>query len=236
MTRSPQKERERFYVEEAANFLEKNWHLGADREIPDFIVTEDGNQFGLEVIEIFAGPQDDHGAHRKRGESERQKLINDLRSDYKSKDDTPLFVRFVGDICRENLEPVVPTLRELDLATKPFGHQQHFEIDSGPAKLSVYVTRGKEHADWFYVNDRGGWLDCSPVERIEGAINEKAKKLPRYIESAALDDIRLLVVANRRMNSGKLELEGQPALDLKGFRVVYFFSYPEDVTVFENER
>jgi len=33
------------------------------------------------------------------------------------------------------------------------------------------------------------------------------------------------------MNSGKLSLQEPPALDMQGFQVIYFFSYPESVTV-----
>jgi hypothetical protein len=232
MTRLPQKAGERFFAEEAAKSLGKKWCLGADRENPDFIVTEDGYQFGLEVVEIFAGPQDERGSHRKRAESETQKVVNGLRTEYEKEDDTPLIVKLVGDMRRENLEAVVPTLHELGLSAKPFGHQDHFEVDKGPTKLSVYVTRAIR-PDWYCVNDRGGWVDRNPVERIAEAINSKAERLSRYKEGAGLDDIRLLVIANRRMNSGKLQLEGNAALDLRGFQVVYFFSYPEGVSTFE---
>ncbi|MGH6975821.1 MAG: hypothetical protein ACREED_02225, partial [Stellaceae bacterium] len=53
-----------------------------------------------------------------------------------------------------------------------------------------------------------------------------------YRESVGLNDIRLLVVANRIMNSGKLSLQGRPAFDVQGFQVVYFLSYPESIEVF----
>src|SRR3546814_18359988 len=106
---------------------------------------------------------------------------------------------------RENLEAVVPTLHELNFSAKPFGHQDQFEVDQGPAKLNVYVTRAIR-PDWVCVIDRGGWVDRKPVDRISGAINSKAGKLPQYRESADLEDVRLLVVANRIMNSGTLIL------------------------------
>jgi hypothetical protein len=41
--------------------------------------------------------------------------------------------------------------------------------------------------------------------------------------------IRLLLIANRIQNSGKLTLEGRPAFDLHGFQSVYVFPYPESV-------
>ena len=96
----------------------------------------------------------------------------------------------------------------------------------------MHVTRALQ-ANWFSVNDRAGSVDPNPVDRITKAIEDKAKKLPRYKECTGLDDIRLLVVANRIMNSGKLSLEECPELDFRGFQVVYFLSYPAPVTVFE---
>ena len=83
------------------------------------------------------------------------------------------------------------------------------------------------------MNDRAGWEDRNPIDRITKAIGKKSEKLRRYKECTGLDDIRLLVVANRIMNSGKLSLQEHPALDVRGFQVVYFLSYPESVKVFE---
>ena len=105
-----------------------------------------------------------------------------LRAEYEKKDDTPLAVKFVGDMCRENVGEVIPALLKLNFSAKPFSHQDRFKVDKGPAKLSVYVTRAI-HANWFYVNDRVGWVDRDPIERITDAI-EKRRKSCRDIESA----------------------------------------------------
>ena len=123
MTQLRQKNGERFFVEEAAKLLGKEWHLGDDREIPDFIVTEGTEEFGLEVVEIFTGPQNEHGAHLKKGESDTQKAVNILRDEYQEKDNAPLIVKLVGDMCHKNTAAIMPALREMNLSTKPFGHQ-----------------------------------------------------------------------------------------------------------------
>src|SRR5690348_14732664 len=65
MTRPLQKRRERIFVEEAGRLLGKTWVLGDDREHPDFIVVENGKRFGLEVTQIFIGPQSDAGSFLK---------------------------------------------------------------------------------------------------------------------------------------------------------------------------
>lgn len=232
MTRSSQKEGERFFVEKAAELLGKEWRLGSDRENPDFIVAEGAEQFGLEVGDIFTGPQDEIGSHMKKAESDTQKSLSALRREYEAKNGIPLIVQFVGDMCDENVTAVLPALDEKNLSATPFGDPIVIELDIGKAKLRVHVTRALQ-ADWFCVNDRAGWVDRNPVGRITKAIEDKAKKLPRYKKYTGLDDIRLLVVANRIMNSGKLSLEKFPALDLRGFQVVYFLSYPESVTAFD---
>ncbi len=232
MTQPSQKEGERFFVEKAAELLGKEWRLGPDRENPDFIVTEGAEQFGLEVGDIFTGPQDEIGSHMKKAESDTQKSVNALRREYEAKDGTPLIVKFVGDMCDENVAAVLPALDAMNLSAKPFGHQDLIEADEGKAKLRVHVTRALQ-ANWFSVNDRVGPVDRNPIDRINKEIEKKSEKLPRYKECTGLDDIRLLVVANRIMNSGKLSLQEHPALDVRGFHGVYFLSYPESAKVFE---
>lgn len=232
MTRLLQKEGERFFVERAAELLGKRWRLGPDREHPDFIVTEGAQQFGLEVFEIFTGQQNDAGSHMKRKESETQRAVNAFRRKYESKDNIALIVKFVGDMCDENMAEVLPNLDAINLSTKPFGHHDIIKLDEGKAKLRVHITRALQ-ANWFCVDVRVGWEDCDPIDRIAKEIEKKSKKLPRYKECTGLDDIRLLIVANRIMNSGKLLLEERATLDLQGFQAVYFFSYPEPVTIFD---
>jgi hypothetical protein len=70
------------------------------------------------------------------------------------------------------------------------------------------------------------------MSRIAASVAEKSHKLPRYIERAG-PDVRLLVVADRYNNSGKLMLEDAVQLNRYGFEKVYFYSHPENVTVFD---
>jgi hypothetical protein len=115
-----------------------------------------------------------------------------------------------------------------DFLNKPPGHNVVIDENNG---LRVHVTRALR-SHWSSVNDRVGWVDLKPMQRIAGAIEEKAKKLPRY-SNAAGTDIRLLVVANRNYNSGKLMLNEDLSLDRRGFQLVYFLSYPEDIVIFD---
>jgi hypothetical protein len=69
---------ERYFVEKTANFFDKKWSLGPDRERPDFIVTEGKQQFRLEVCEIFAGPQDKTDSYMKK----RNRILRPLRTGF----------------------------------------------------------------------------------------------------------------------------------------------------------
>ena len=223
-----QKKRERFYVEEAAKLLGKAWSL-ADGKNSDFLVTEGTQQFGLEVTQIFTGPQSRAGSAIKEIESNIQRSVDAHRRKFEKITNTPLAVKLLGDMRPDNMATVVRALVAENLASKPIGH--HVVIDAAEG-LRAYVTR-TFRADWFSVNDRVGWVNRNPTTRIADAIKIKSKKLPRYRETAGRD-IRLLIVADRIYNSGKLMLEARPMLNLRGFQVVYFFSYPESITVFDS--
>ncbi len=191
VTRLSKKSQERFFVEEAAHLLGKNWILGPDREQPDFIVAEDALQFGLEVSEIFAGPQSSSGAAMKRMESQTQRVVNSLRNEYEATTSIPLVVKFVGNMRAENFAAVIPALIAMDFASKEIGH--HAVLDEGKG-LRVHATKGFR-TDWYSVNHRVGWVDLRPQQQIDQAIERKSKELSSYM-SAAGSDVRLLLVAN----------------------------------------
>jgi hypothetical protein len=231
MTRPTQKRRERFFVEQTARLLAKTWKLEEDREHPDFIVTEGELRFGLEVREIFIGPQDRSGSAMKRTESGVHRQLEALRREYESLTQIRLRVQVVGRLSPENMAAIVPALLAEDLATKMVGH--HVVIDQGNG-LRLHVTKAFR-SEWFSVNHRVGWVDRNPLPIIAEAIKEKSDELERY-RAMAGHDIRLLLVADRIHNSGKFMLEDRVALDTQGFQVVYVFPYSESVMIFSRDR
>jgi hypothetical protein len=231
MTRPDQKRRERFFVEQAAKLLGKIWILAEDREHPDFVVTEGDQRFGLEVCEIFTGPQDRAGSAMKRTESGAHRQIETLRREYEAITPTMLRVQIVGRLSPENMASIVPALVAEDLTSKPIAH--HLVIDQGNG-LRLHVTKALR-PEWFSVNHRVGWVDRNPLPIIADAIKKKSNELERY-RAAAGPDIRLLLVADRIHNSGKLMLDDTAALDTQGFQAVYVFPYPESVMIFTGER
>lgn len=228
MTRSAKKVQERHFVEEAARRLDAKWQIGPDREHPDFLVSDGNHQFGLEVCEIFTGTQGKAGSAMKKGESERQRQIDTLRQQYEAINGIPLDVKIVGHINLDDFETIISALVGADFVSKPISTQVTLDIRGG---LSVYATKAFRPR-WFSVSDRTGWVDRWPLAKIAEAMEKKAKELDRY-KMAAGADIRLLVVANRMHNSGKLMLEEPIQLNDSGFQKVYFFSYPESVAIID---
>ena len=221
------KRQERFFVEEAARSLGVQWEVGEDRESPDFLI-EDGNcTFGLEVSELFAGPVGIRGALRKAAESLHQKTIDRYRRTYENERDVPLRIAILGKITKESMEKLLTILLSRDLARMRPGERFEVEINE---QFKSHVTRAFHH-EWFRVNDRVGWVNHNPLPVIEEAVAKKSELLDNYREAAG-PDIRLLLVANRIFASGKLQLVEDSTVDTQGFRVVYFFSYPETVNVF----
>lgn len=189
---SEQNNRERFHVEQAIRCLKAEWTILAERETPDFIIKEGDHQFGLEVNEIFVGPQGVSGSEMKKGETKRQKMLEYLRAEYEKVVPIPLTVRFVGRINPETLAPVVQSLFDLDLAAEPTGFRRVIDTQLG---LRVHVTKSFR-PDWFSVMDRVGCVQFNSQQIIAGAIEVKSKKLPQY-QIAIGPDVRLLLVANR---------------------------------------
>ncbi len=151
-------------------------------------------------------------------------MLEYLRAEYEKVVAIPLTVRFVGRINPETLAPVVQSLFDLDLAAEPTGFRRVIDTQLG---LRVHVTKSVR-PDWFSVMDRVGWVQFNSQQIIAGAIEAKSKKLSQY-QIAIGPDVRLLLVANRIQNSGKLRLSEERGFDLHGFKQVYLFPFPEDV-------
>jgi hypothetical protein len=227
MTRQSQKSRERFYAEQAFRSLGAGWTvLPEERENPDFIVADAERRFGLEVISVFAGNQDETGSSMKRGELITQRAIDALQDQYEASAKAKLHVRFVGAITTETMANVVRNMIALDLDSKSTGWRTIIDEQRG---LRVHITKGFR-SDWYAVNHRVGWIDRAPRDIIARATRVKSGNIDRY-RAAVGDDVRLLLVADAVQNSGKLRLESNPGFDHLGFRQIYFFPYPEKALV-----
>lgn len=220
------KDMERAYVAEAALRLSAEWHL-VDHEAPDFLITERQHQFGLEVTEIHIGEKTRRGSIGRLKESANEKWLQDIRRDFESICDVPLHLRFRGAALESSRAEMMQCLITEDFASRPVSYRQKWQWNGA----SLYATRSFQPV-WEFIDDRAGWVsrDASILQR---GIDLKAEKLAGY--QAVCPDVRLLAVADRTFNSGKLVVSEDFRPDLRGFNVVYFFSYPMEMMVWTGQ-
>ena len=230
MTRGSKKEMERFFVQETSRRLGIDWSLSDDRENPDFIVFDGENRFGLEVSQIFNGLNDEKaGSLQRFREGETSTALEAIRRRYeRDHQGPPLHLKFIGRPTSQTAGQILSGLASRKLQNHPIGHREDFSVGAGD-KVYVQVVRKSR---WMSLADRTGWVNTNPSEIIQGAISKKAERLPSYREAAGTD-IRLLLVAYRILNSGKMELSAPFRFDAKGFSAVYFLSYPDSLTTLE---
>lgn len=220
--RQRQKARERGYVAECAKLIGLDWRIVEEREAPDFVVTDGPTTFGLEVVEVFkdAGATNS-GSAEKHAEALRARVIDEMRSTYETVPEaTSLKVQIVGPWCNEHVASIAS-----ELARRKIPDEGWLRFDVGE-RMRVHARRAFR-AQWEYVHDTGGWVlqGRHALPPILATLARKARNLRAY-QNAVGKDVRLLLVANRRTNSGKLSPDFADEVDLRGFAEVYFLSSP----------
>lgn len=226
MTRQSKKRYERDIASACATRLGENWSFQTDdREAPDFLVEVDGYSFGLEVVQCFIGQTTSSGSTLRQKEAIDNKWLQDIRHDSEL-EHVPLNVRYLGQRSRRSRQELLEVLRSEDWGTYSPGDA----IRRNLSTATVYITYAFG-SHWECISNRVGWVSEDGTY-LQACIDEKSKKLPDYLKVSS--DSRLLVVADRIYNSGKLSLPDDFEPDLKGFAAVYFYSYPTEVTVYRS--
>lgn len=212
-----QKRRERFYATEAAVRLGENWIL-SDRESPDFLVDDGGQIFGLEVTDCHIGTKSKGGSKLRSAESSNEKWLNGIREEFGSHTAAEIHLRYLGKATATSRRSLLDALQASNFEETPDFERVHKRIEGGQ-----FWAFKCPYPSWVFMEDRVGWVstDASYLQR---EIDAKANNLDRYREACA--SVRLLVVADRIFNSGKLEIASDFEPQLRGFEAVYFFPYP----------
>lgn len=212
-----QKCRELQFVECAARLLGQNWQA-QPHERPDFIVSCDDASFAMEVTEIHLGPKNRKGSEKKKAEAANSKWLKSIRTEFDPNSEIPLNLKFLGSATDAARQSILTALRSEHFDQRPILHRLVTKFSEG----KLWVTK-EFHQNWGFLNDEAGWVsqDCTYLQE---AISKKSSKINAY--RIIHPDVRLLVVAERKFNSGKIFLENDSRVDLMGFNAVYFLSYP----------
>ena len=244
MTRVAQKNHERQFAAAAARLMDRSWFLIARREHgggPDFLVEDGRSGFGLEVVELFAGRLTERGSIEKKRQSRTHKLIESIRAQYERiHPDIRLYVKFLGPLTESDTASILDTLTAMQPVCTPFPHTEERLIRRATGDLKLFVRRLPDdwprdrlhRPDWFSVSDTVGFV-LEDIDRVREAIRKKSERLPLYRRNIARElkltdsknaDVRLLIVADRMWNHGRIRLPVDPCIDPCGFKCRVFLS------------
>lgn len=224
MTKQKQKKIELIYAKALAKLLAEQWEVTPspnEKDWPDLLVVSGTKKFGLEVRELYPD-EGDKGSKKKENEAINRKIIQKLSGDYYSNNCIPVKVDLLGDISRYDkilsaLIQEAPNMFEME--------QKRIQPYSG---CIVYIRRLpnciSEYRRWSYVSDSIGWGRIMGEDIIDRAIAIKSKKLVRYQKNVS--DVRLVLVSDRTCNSGKDRLVDDFVCNCRGFKKIYYLSYP----------
>ena len=215
------KELELSIVKRAAGLLNEHW-VAKCRETPDFEIDCLTQTFGFEVTQVFAGSiSKRRGSGEKRQEIDNQSWMDCLRREYESHSSVSLHVRYSGRKSNKVRSEILRALLAQDFLSQNIPLPTRVRLDEG-----VLFFNKEFVSNWYFLKDQVGWVS-KENNIIQKAIDSKAEKLQQYRQ--CYRDMRLLVFAEPKWNSGKIQLNLEQSINRQGFEVVYFLSYPYEL-------
>jgi hypothetical protein len=220
MTTDKQKNEELHFANQLACHLDDIWCLEVppdEREWPDLVVSTKSESFGLEVSKVF---KESTGGRfsLKQQEAFALNKISELNSEYNQKSEIPIQVSFHGNVESPNI------VSKLIGFTEQIGIDEYKCFDEYP-DFTVYIWRlpeGAKGGHWRYVPNHVGSVEDADTYTLEEVVKRKSENLSKY--TTHVDSCRLLLVADRYYNSGKLNFEKVDELACHGFSHVYLLS------------
>lgn len=225
------KNQEAVYVKEFAVRMKLTWVIVEQREAPDFVIQDADARFGLEVTRILSGDLGSGSPARKK-EADGEKIVDRIRQAYELRTNTTIDVTFPTRPEQQHVTRFIDALIALEMDSREIGATVKLAI--GPDGRAISARRSF-HPVWKVADDAVGWVDKRGQAMLQNAVVSKARKISAYQLSSGLHDIRLLVVADRMLNSGKIVVSEEAIIDTCGFSTIYFFSYPVQALLWEKD-
>lgn len=227
MTRRRQKIEEKLYAECASALLCENWAIQEpdnEYEWPDLLVKTATESFGLEVRKLYSD-EDTNGSKLREYESSNIRLLRQTATIYYGNEAPPVKVQFYGhpdnpSQIADKLAMIVPSMHTWEHKKVSRGYQQWMYVRRLPNECGQYCR-------WEVISDSVGWVSNIDQLVIQRAIQKKAANLAKYRKN--IDDVRLLLVCDRRKNSGKYLFGNPGRLENAGFKHIYLLSFPDEI-------
>ncbi|MGE4318136.1 MAG: hypothetical protein AB7E96_04435 [Deferribacterales bacterium] len=235
MTTTKQKNFELYYAEQTSIQLNENWMIcgNLDEEnLPDLTIkVSEEKFFGLEVRFAFIdeGERYQNASALKRNESETTKLINQLAEMYYERNEIPINVKIYGELSKDLIDEIVEKLVNHNIS-KPY---DRVEVMWG--KIKLYICRIPDvfagYRRWMSLSDCCGWVRNIDTSYIQKIIDDKNKKYFKYSSNNHYNgDVRLLIVFNKVLNSGKANItDDLSKLNKYQFNKVYILLHTDKV-------
>jgi hypothetical protein len=220
---------ETLYLE---RFLElKGWRCSIiARESPDFLLKGEEGTVGLEVTRLFKDT-DEGGSALKEAEVRRSRFLLNLARSYYLANGRPLLLKAI--LQKVPADQLIPVLVARLKSERPDVTWKRAEVnvsERGRPVAKFFLTSIPDeligYDKWLSIGDAVGWMHTATPESLTTRILEKASRLPEY--KKAVDQVVLLIVADRIKNSGKIHFQSDEKLDSAGFSEVHFLSFPDE--------
>jgi hypothetical protein len=221
------KVQERIYVEAFLRGIGCQHAIIEERESPDFLISENGQRFGLEVSQVFRDQAlvDDSGSAVKAVESRRSRFLCQLAADYYSAGGLPLNVHAL--ITNPVASKDAGLVHQLIRARPAIPWERiRVEIDGASLHLRALPPEAGHYTRWVAVDNSVGWHGLIGPEHILPVIQKKSACLARYRSIATR--IELLLVIDTTRWSGMVRWDPASAHpSAHGFDALYLYFHPK---------
>lgn len=225
MTREQRKKaHERIYVETAARLLGETWKI-EDGEGPDFHILADQLRFGLEVTQVHIDEDlETSGSQVRAAEARNRNWLREIVRSVETSTGAILDVKFLGVRSDSAADFMRTSLATAKFENMSIGERREWTSEEG----HLWATKAFRSQVCF-IRDNVGWVSGDSAAYAM-AIARKASKLEGYRNKTG--NVRLLVVADRTANSGKIIFDVNDLPPSHGFDVIYLLSYPTEIVCF----
>ncbi len=229
MTRQAQKNEEMLFAEKAGELLDETWIIEEspnEKHWPDLIVSTSDKKFGLEVRNIFKD-ESESGSCLKNQESIRVSQLKALSESYYDISDIPITLQIAGDIRKDEIDNAASYLKE---KAGEIEEKENIRLELPGSKTIAYLTRLPMsfgcYNRWQNVSNYVSWGGFFLTEEyLKNIIAEKESKLSKYQSNIA--DVKLLLILNKRTNSGRAEFPEGFCEIKSGFSEIYIMLHPD---------
>lgn len=204
--------------------IEQELHLVAERESPDFVLSDAQGEFGLEVAQIFRD-RSESGSPSKAVESRRSKYLRRLALDYYSRSGLPLLVQArIPDQFQYDVQALSERLMA-ERNHEPWRSSEFSLAQDATFELTPLPDEAGQYSRWVCINNSVGWRGWLCADDLAPTIEDKSMKLAEYRSATAR--VSLLLVVDVTQASGTLRWPDDVVPpSAQGFDAVYLYLHP----------